>query len=82
MSFSTTDYIVKMESVYKITIFGLKVLSEQLDKCSNKDLLMKTLVDVIQNLTAFVRNNSVIYYNIFIYLYFNLGLLPMSERTL
>ena len=71
-----------MESVYKITIFGLKVLSEQLDKCSNKDLLMKTLVDVIQNLTAFVRNNSVIYYNIFIYLYFNLGLLPMSERTL
>ena len=71
-----------MESVYKITILGLKVLSEQLDKCSNKDLLMKTLVDVIQNLTAFVRNNSVIYYNIFIYLYFNLGLLPMSERTL
>ena len=70
-----------MGSVYKITIFGLKVLSEQLDKCSNKDLLMKTLVDVIQNLTAFVRNNSVIYYNIFIYLYFNLGLLPMSERT-
>ena len=71
-----------MESVYKITILGLKVLSEQLDKFSNKDLVMKTLVDVIQNLTAFVRNNSVIYYNIFIYLYFNLGLLPMSERTL
>ena len=50
-----------MESVYKVTIFGLKVLREQLDKFSNKDLVMKTLVDVSQNLTAFVRNNSVIY---------------------
>ena len=52
--------MVKMESVLQITIFGLKVLSEQLDKCFNKDLLMKTLVDIMQNLTAFVRNNSVI----------------------
>jgi len=29
------------------------LLSEQLDKCSNKDLLMRTLVDIMQNLTEF-----------------------------
>ena len=61
MSYSTVIYTVKMESVFQITIFGLKILCEQLDKCSNKDLLMKTLVDIMQNLTAYVRNNSVIY---------------------
>jgi hypothetical protein len=53
--------MVKMESVFRITIFGLKILSEQLDKCSNNDLLMRTLVDIMQNLTTFVRNDSVIY---------------------
>jgi hypothetical protein len=58
--------MVRMESVYEITIFGLKILCEQLDKCSNKDLLMKTLVDIMKNLTAFVRNSSVIYYKLYI----------------
>ena len=61
MSYLTIIYMVKMESVFRITIFGLKILSEQLDKCSNNDLLMRTLVDIMQNLTTFVRNDSVIY---------------------
>merc|ERR1739838_899954 len=29
------------------------LLSEQRDKCSNKDLLMRTLVDIMQNLSEF-----------------------------
>ena len=29
------------------------LLSQQLDKCANKDLLMRTLVDIMQNLSEF-----------------------------